>query len=151
MVGIIELWSQVVDLGWGRQQRKAYYRGLPVGPGGCVAVDVGAEFREVELEYAGEGGQLLSVRARKGGEKRGRGVGFGILTVLAVLMMLEGADGNFYLGWDGGICAGFCTRLNLCGVFFQTMWCRSRCGDGLVLCLGALSKPYTKDGNDLRN
>lgn len=88
------------------------------------------------------------MRARKGGEKRGRGLGFDILTVFTVLMMLEGADD---LGLDGDICAGFCTRLNLRGVFFQTMWCRSRCGDGLVLCLGALSKPYTKDGNDLRN
>lgn len=44
------------------------------------------------------------MRARKGSEKRGRGLGFDILTVFTVLMMLEGADD---LGLDGEICAGF--------------------------------------------
>lgn len=68
---------------------------------------------------AGKGG-----RERGGRERRGRergGLGFDILPVFTVLTMLEGADGIFYLGWDGEICAGICTRLNLGGVVFQTM------------------------------
>lgn len=79
------------------------------------------------------------ITAERESGKRGEGgrwgLGFDILPVFAVLTMLEGAEGIFYLGWDGEICAGICTRLNLRGVVFQTMCCQSRCDDGLVLCL----------------
>lgn len=56
MEGITELWPQVGHVEWGRQQRGAHHRGLPLARGRCVAVHVGAEFRAVAVEYDCQGG-----------------------------------------------------------------------------------------------
>lgn len=56
MVEITELWPQVGNVQWARQQRGAHHRDLPLARGRCVAVHVGAEFRAVVVEYDCQGG-----------------------------------------------------------------------------------------------